>query len=275
MEERSHEQSQQEFDAAAWAAAKKQEREMLYTKVDELVDEALSDVNALNAYLSVQGRLGKASMINSLLAAENHPDASNLKSFDDWKRYGRSIKKGEEGIKILAPTGEYMRSDGSKRMNFGVKRVFDVAQTRGKNEWKRFAPSIRSALKAVTAKTTVPIRFDDGVSKSIGALYSNDGNSILVARDMDNNDLFFCVTRELARADGCDNTFLCDCIANITCYRYGIEPKLPDAVPPEFAELGNKDKRDALSIIHDTACDMMERIDRNLQAERSKNEPER
>lgn len=92
---------------------------------------------------------------------------------------------------------------------------------------------------------------------------------------MENKDLFFTVARELARAEGFDNTFPCDCAANITCLRYGIEPRLPDKIPEEYVDLDNRDKRDALSIIRDTACDMVERIDHNLQVERNKNEPER
>ena len=78
----------------------------------------------------------------------------------------------------------------------------------------------------------------------------------------------------VAAEDGSE-TFLCDCAANIACLRYGIEPRLPDAISEEYTSLDNRDKRDALSIIRDTACDMVERIDHNLQAERNKNEPER
>lgn len=275
MDEKKHDYSEQEFDVAEWVAKKNQQREALYTKVNEMSDKALTNIDVLNSYLSVQGKLGKLSMANSLLVADQYPDASKLNSFDDWKRYGRPVKKAEKSIEILAPMGEYTRSDGSKGMNFGVKHMFDVEQTQGKSEWKRFTPSIKSALKAITTKAPVAIRLDDSVPKNIGALCSEDSKSILVARGMDNNDLFFCVARELARTDECDNTFLCDCIANTLCFRYGIEPKLSDGVPPEFGDLNNEDKRAALSIIHDTACDMMERIDHNLQVERSKNEPER
>ena len=75
--------------------------------------------------------------------------------------------------------------------------------------------------------------------------------------------------------DGCDNTFLCDCAANIACIRYGIAPQDFDQISEEFHALETREKRDALSIIRDTACKITERIDLNLQAERNKNEPER
>lgn len=81
--------------------------------------------------------------------------------------------------------------------------------------------------------------------------------------------------QESLPAEGCDNTFLCECAANITCIRYGIEPKPLDEIPKDFSDLDSRDKRDALSIIRDTACEIMERMNKNLQVERKKNEPER
>lgn len=275
MEERTQTTSEQEFDREAWAAQKRERRDALYTMADEMAGAVLGDASALTDYLNVQAKLGKTSVVNSLLVAAQRPEASYLRSFDDWQKHGRSVMKGEKGIDILAPSGEYERADGTTRMSFDVKRVFDVAQTQGNREWKRTTPSIKSALKAIMTKSPVPIVQDGTLASSIGAHYSQDRNAILVARNLENKDLFFTVARELARADGCDNTFLCDCAANIACIRYGIEPRLPDTISEEYTSLDNRDKRDALSIIRDTACDMIERIDHNLQVERNKNEPER
>lgn len=259
----------------AWAAQKKERRDALYVMAHEMADAALTDTSALADYLGVQAKLGKTSVVNSLLVAAQKPEASFIRSFEDWQKHGRSVMKGEKGIDILTPSGEYERADGSTGMGFDVKRVFDVSQTQGSREWKRNFPTVKSAIKALMTKSPVPIVQDDTLASSIGAHYSQDRNAILVARNLENKDLFFTVARELARADGCDNTFLCDCAANIACLRYGIEPRLPDAISEEYTSLDNRDKRDALSIIRDTACDMVERIDHNLQAERNKNEPER
>lgn len=275
MEERKQTASEQEFDREAWAAQKKERRDALYVMAHEMADAALTDTSALADYLGVQAKLGKTSVVNSLLVAAQKPEASFIRSFEDWQKHGRSVMKGEKGIDILTPSGEYERADGSTGMGFDVKRVFDVSQTQGNREWKRNFPTVKSAIKALMTKSPVPIVQDDTLASSIGAHYSQDRSAILVARNLENKDLFFTVARELARADGCDNTFLCDCAANIACIRYGIEPRLPDTISEEYTSLDNRDKREALSIIRDTACDMVERIDHNLQAERNKNEPER
>lgn len=275
MEERKQFDSEQEFDREAWAAQKREQRDALYARADEMADKALSDKSVLVQYLGVQARLGKTSVVNSLLVAAQKPEASYLRSFEDWQKHGRSVMKGEKGIEILSSGGEYERADGSTGRSFDVKRVFDITQTHGSKEWKRNTPPIKAAIKALMTKSPVPIMQDGTLASSIGAQYSQDKNAILVARNLENKDLFFTVARELALADGCDNTFLCDCAANIACIRYGIEPRFPDTFSEEYTSLDNRDKRDALSIIRDTACDMIERIDHNLQVERNKNEPER
>ena len=240
-----------------------------------MADKALSDKDVLSNYLTVQAKLGKTSVANSLLIAAQKPDATNLRSFEDWQQRGRSVISGEKGIEILVADGEYERADGTIGTSFEAKKVFDVSQTKGRKVFQRNHPPIKAALKALMTNAPVPIKPDDSIAKNIGALYAEGKKVIQVAPGLENNELFFVVARELARADGCDNTFLCDCAANIACIRYGIEPKECDGISDEFRSLEPREKRDALSIIRDTACSIAERVDHNLQAERNKNDPER
>lgn len=183
MEERKQTNSEQAFDREAWIAQKRERRDALYVMADEMTDTALSDASALADYLGVQARLGKTSVVNSLLVAAQKPEASFLRSFEDWQKHGRSVMKGEKGIDILAPGSEYKRTDGSAAMNFDVKRVFDVSQTQGNREWKRNIPTVKAAIKALLTKSPVPIVQDDTLASSIGAHYSQDRNAILVARN--------------------------------------------------------------------------------------------
>ena len=249
MEQKNYDSQGRDFDLAVWMQQKNEQRKALYAKVDDMVNMVLSDKGTLTDFLTVQAHLGKTGLANTLLIAVQKPDATYLRSFDDWQKHGRSVMKGEKGIEMLAPTGN--------------------------KEWKQYNPPMKAAIKALTAKTPVPIRLDDSVARNIGALYSEDAKAILVAKGIESKGLFFSVARELARAEGCDNTFLCECAANITCIRYGIEPKPLDEIPKDFSDLDSRDKRDALSIIRDTACEIMERMNKNLQVERKKNEPER
>ena len=94
MEERKQTASEQEFDREAWAAQKKERRDALYVMAHEMADAALTDTSALADYLGVQAKLGKTSVVNSLLVAAQKPEASFIRSFEDWQKHGRSVMKG-------------------------------------------------------------------------------------------------------------------------------------------------------------------------------------
>ena len=83
-----------------------------------------------------------------MLIGMQRPDATQVAGFHAWKKLGRSVKKGEKGIAILAPVvrrkpesdDDASKSDESEtnetktRPLVGCKvvHVFDVSQTKGK-----------------------------------------------------------------------------------------------------------------------------------------------
>ena len=94
---------------------------------------------------------------NTLLIAMQKPDASLIAGFNKWKTaFGRTVRKGEKGIKILAPTpytkklevdkldpktkqpilgadGQPIREEKEVTIPaFRVVSVFDVSQTEGR-----------------------------------------------------------------------------------------------------------------------------------------------
>jgi antirestriction protein ArdC len=93
-------------------------------------------------YLSVQARFHTYSFWNTLAILRARPDASRLAGFQQWRRLGRHVRKGEHGIAILAPilrTVEQAEPDdaggsaesGRRCVGFKVVYVFDFAQTDG------------------------------------------------------------------------------------------------------------------------------------------------
>ena len=136
---------------------------------------------------------------------------------------------------------------------------------------------LRSKLKALMADAPVPIKPSENVTESVGALYSQEDNTMYVARTSNWNKLFFVVARGLAREEQGDNTFICDCIANIVCERFGV-PSVPcDPNPGEPSALDGREKRRGLRIVREAAWDINGRAQRNLYAERqqTRNQPER
>lgn len=270
-------QPERTFDREAWAEQKREQRERLYDMVEKMSDKTLSDPAALADYLNVQARLGKTSVSNALLITAQKPDATFVAPFEDWQKRGRSVRKGEKGLNVLEANGEYERPDGTTGVNFDVKAVFDVSQTYGQPMRERTAPSIKSALKGITTDMPVPVNLAEDIPEGVTAIYNENDKSIHVSRGSNGNDLFFALSRELARAQTGQNTFICDCAANIACLRYGIPAKLPDRIPDEIAMMESREKRGALNIVREAAVEITSRVDRNLFAERqqSRNEPSR
>ena len=275
--EQQPEQTEQPFDREAWAQPKREQRQELYDLIEEMSEKTLTDPSALSDYLNMQARLGKTSVANTLRVVAQKPDATFIANYDDWQKRGRSVKRGEKAALVLEANGEYERPDGTMGVNFDVKRVFDISQTYGKPIRERTAPPIKTALKAITTNVPVPVKLSEGISQSVGAMYSEKDKTIYVAKGVEGNNLFFALSRELARAHSGANTFVCDCAANVACLRYGVPAKYCDRIPDEIAALESREKRSALNIVRDAACEIAERVDRNLFAERqqSRNDPVR
>lgn len=91
-------------------------------------------------YLEVMSRFHQYSANNSLLIAMQMPDATAVASYTDWKRkFGRQVRKGEHGIRILAPVRYHRKvedEDGDEAVverlaGFRLASTFDVSQTEG------------------------------------------------------------------------------------------------------------------------------------------------
>ena len=59
--------------------------------------------DALTAYLTAMSRFHNYSFGNILEIARQKPDATRVAGMYAWNQLGRRVKKGEHGIRILAP----------------------------------------------------------------------------------------------------------------------------------------------------------------------------
>lgn len=130
-------------------------------KIDEIMQQlsnGIKDVMTSERYkefLNVMGSFYNYSFNNQILIMKQMPAATNIASFTFWKKLERHVKRGEKGIKILAPNinkvtesiivkdkeGKPVMVDGRpltedvishKLTGFRIAYVFDVSQTSGK-----------------------------------------------------------------------------------------------------------------------------------------------
>ena len=104
--------------------------------------EGLVSSDEWRAMLEVSARFHNYSFNNQLLIYLQCPEATRVAGYRAWQRLGRQVRKGERGIKILAPCRRHMspvkaegEQDEAERVEiltgFRVVHVFDVSQTEG------------------------------------------------------------------------------------------------------------------------------------------------
>lgn len=102
--------------------------------------EALEAGNSatLTSYLSAMARFHRYSFGNVMLIFAQKPDATHVAGFHTWKKMGRSVRKGEKGLLIIAPMTLRKKDHDDQSddkdtviVRFRGVHVFDVSQTDG------------------------------------------------------------------------------------------------------------------------------------------------
>jgi len=121
---------------------------MKNNKAKQLVENALNSLtesiengqsDELKKYLQTMSRFHKYSFHNIMLIALQKPDATHVAGFHTWKKLGRFVKKGENGIVIIAPLvykketveNDDNSSNACEINGFKAVYVFDISQTDG------------------------------------------------------------------------------------------------------------------------------------------------
>lgn len=127
-----------EEEKKAYAEKKNAEIKLAIEEIEEGVKKVFESSDWKN-YLEFQSSFHKYSFCNVLWIWFQNQHATQVASFQDWKKRGRYVKKGEKGIKVRIPTQKKVvltneRGEDEERikMYFKVGYVFDIAQTEGK-----------------------------------------------------------------------------------------------------------------------------------------------
>lgn len=119
-----------------------EQAKQIANKAIEQLSQALEQGQSqtLKNYLAAIGRFHRYSLRNVILIATQNPMASYVAGYNAWRTLGRFVKKGEQGILILAPivraknsSAERIENDESSMpVGFRAAYVFDISQTDGK-----------------------------------------------------------------------------------------------------------------------------------------------
>jgi hypothetical protein len=168
--------------------------------------------DALTAYLNAMSRFHNYSFGNILEIARQRPDATRVAGFWKWKELGRSVKKGEKGIRILAPIVGVRRKkhkeaekDITKQnvavlVGFRSAYVFDVSQTEGAElpamrEIYGDVGENRDRLISFIERQGIQLVFTENIAPALGMSY---GGRIAILPGQSKAEEFSTLVHELA-----------------------------------------------------------------------------
>ena len=188
-------------------------KEVIAANVQSLIEQLeAGHSDALTAYLNAMSRFHNYSFGNILEIARQKPDATRVAGFWKWKELGRSVKKGEKGIRILAPIigvrrkkQEEAEKDITKQntavlVGFRSTYVFDVSQTEGAElpELREISGDVgenRDRLIAFIEHQGIELVFTERIAPALGMSY---GGRIAISPGQSKAEEFSTLVHELA-----------------------------------------------------------------------------
>ena len=189
-------------------------KEVIAANVQALIEQLeQGHSEALTAYLTAMGRFHTYSFGNILEIARQKPDATRVAGLYVWNQLGRKVKKGERGIRILAPmigvrrkkdeeAEKYIRTQNQAVLvGFRATYVFDVSQTEGA-ELPEFSERVsgsarefRDRLVDFVIAQGIALEFKESIAPALGMSY---GGKIALLPGQTSAEEFSTLVHELA-----------------------------------------------------------------------------
>src|SRR5271168_3698150 len=188
-------------------------KEMIAENMKSLIEQLeAGHSDALTAYLNAMSRFRSYSFGNVLEIARQKPDASRVAGMYAWNQLGRRVKKGEKGIRILAPIigikrkkDEEAEKDITKQntrvlVGFRNAYVFDVSQTEGVDlpelrVMSGDAGENRDRLVSFIEKQGIALAYTEKIAPALGMSY---GGRIAILPGQSKAEEFSTLVHELA-----------------------------------------------------------------------------
>ncbi len=188
-------------------------------RLKELTDQLEVGVKSVRSsaefktLLATMAKFPHYSLNNCILISMQKPDATLCQSYGAWKKMGRYVKKGEKGIKVIAPAPYTIEKEVDKLdangkvvldkdgepvkvkqelnlMGFKAESTFDVSQTEGKelpklgiDELKGDVNKFSILMSVIREVSPVPIGYEDIKSGAKG-YYHVAEKRIAIQKDM-------------------------------------------------------------------------------------------
>ena len=177
-----------------WKEMKRQQRDAVITAQRDALMDVFMTGESLVTYLVGRGRLGShLTSGNAALVLQVKPDARVVMNYDGWKRFGRSVGKGAEGIEVLTRSNGFLNTE----------RVFEISQTYGNKPYPNTEiaedpDKLAAALAALEELCLVSL--EKGETEKPSIVYEPEEKKIYWKQTADPADVFRLLPAAMVRA---------------------------------------------------------------------------
>lgn len=245
-------------------------------RLNELSAKAYSDIacdrKAFVAMLDTASRFLRNSVGNIMLIYAQNPKATELLTYDEWKKKEKIVKKGAAQVYILKKK-DYTDSEGKVRVGYDPEARIDVLDTVD----GQAAPApkydektlVRGLVHACPAKVVVDADFPQ--NNPAGAAYIKDKNEVRCKYGMPIDELVPTVINAAALAAFCggdeisrpaDYEFKARCVAYLLTEKYGISTAniQIQSIPSAYENMDADEFRGEVAELITTAKDIDGRV---------------
>ena len=195
---------------------KKSQKERIKEITDQLEAgiQELFESDKFKDYLTCMSKFHNYSLNNTILIAMQRPNATLIAGYKAWQKdHDRTVRKGEHGIKILAPCKYKVTVESEKEgeapkeleyLKFKITYVFDISQTEGKelpslgiDELSGGVDDYRNMYKALLRVCPVPIVQED-IKGGAKGYYSDAEQRIAIQTGMSEMQTIKTMVHEIA-----------------------------------------------------------------------------
>lgn len=211
------------WKSADAAAKREEELQQTLQRLEEGVEEIFTSGKYME-YLTVMSHFHNYSFNNCMLIAWQRPDATLVAGYRAWQdKFGRHVKKGERGIRILSPivvkgklpedeqhdTGDpdAEKAEAKRLVGFRLATVFDVSQTEGRDlpsmgvdELQGDVGEFETVMDAIGKISKYPISFKEISGGAKGFFSHADPKRIVIQEGMPQAQTLKTAVHELAHS---------------------------------------------------------------------------
>ncbi len=246
MKQGTEEQNSPTAEKKPFAEVMKERRDRCSQLSAKAYSEITTDKAKFVGMLEVAGYFLRNSIGNIMLISAQNQKATQMKTFEEWKEDGKSVKKGASAVWILKKK-EYTAADGKIRNGYDPIAYFDVCDTvDGKApDAPKFEDKtlVKALVHGCSARVIVDADYPE--NKIEGAYYDKAKNEIRCRYGMSMDELVPSLAKSAALAQLCGGDeeakpeqyeFKARAVAYLLTKKYGIDTKhiQIQSIPSEY-----------------------------------------